>query len=357
MEEASNKTFPASTLWKKILVLVVLAVLVVLFFVIGLLVGSSHLGFVESIQALFGVGDPSSVRIVQNIRLPRVLAALLAGAGLSLSGLLMQTTLRNPMASPATLGVSNAAVFGANLSIIGFAGGYLSTGNNIQNYTSSINPFAASSIAFLFSLGAILFVLFLTKFKKFNPQTVILTGIALGFLFQAGTTILQFFASDIGISAAVVWSFGDLGRATFETDWIMLAVIAMSLVAALLLQWRYNAMGLGEEVASSLGVKVAALRFFTLLIASLLTAVIVSFLGIIGFVGIICPHAMKRLIGHNHKYLIPASVLAGSVLTLFADVISRLIGNGTALPIGAITSLLGAPFFLYLVFAKKEGEA
>lgn len=356
MPDLINQT-PRGGALKKAIVLVVLLVGVLVCFVGGIAVGSSGLSFGESVAALFGNGEVTAVRIVQSIRLPRTLAALIAGAGLAVAGLMMQTTLHNPMASPATLGVSNAAVFGANLAIIGFAGGFLSTGHNVDNYTTGFNPFATSLIAFLFAMGAVLVVLALSKIKRYAPETVILCGIALGFLFTALTTILQFYATDVGLSAAIIWTFGDLGRATFETDWIMLAVVGVGVIAFLLLQWRYNALGLGEEVASSLGVKVSLLRFFTLLVASMITAVIVSFLGIIGFVGVICPHAMRRIIGNNHKFLIPSSVLSGALLVMLADIVSRVVGNGSALPVGAITSLLGAPFFLYLIFTKKGDKA
>ena len=332
---------------------VVLSVLIVVLFFLGLMVGSSNMAFSESFMALFGQGKASAVRIVQQIRLPRLLAALIAGAGLSVSGLIMQSTLKNPMASPSTLGVSNAAVFGANVAIIGFAGGFLSLGNNLSNYSVGANPFATSTIAFIFAMASTLIVLGLCKIRSFSSETVVLAGIALGTVWTALTTLLQFFATDVGLSAAIIWTFGDLGRATYETDWIMLGVVAISCIVFIVLQWRYNALASGEDVAKSLGIRVGLLRFVSLLLSSLITAVVVSYLGIIGFVGIICPHAMKRIIGNNHKVLIPASIMAGSVLLLFSDLISRLIGNGTVLPIGAITSLLGGPFFLYLIFARK----
>ncbi len=341
---------------KRIVIFSLLAVVVVLFFV-SLMVGSSHMSLPESFMALFGQGESASVRIVQQIRLPRALAALIAGAGLSVAGLVMQSTLKNPMASPSTLGVSNAAVFGANLAIIGFAGGFLSTGGRVDNYDFGANPFATSSMAFLFAMVSTLIVLGLCRLRSFSSETVVLAGIALGTVWTALTTILQFYATDVGLSAAVVWTFGDLGRATFQTDWIMFGVVAISVIVFLFLQWRFNAVAADESVANSLGVRVNVLRFVSMLLASLITAVCVSYLGIIGFIGIICPHAMRRIVGNNHRFLIPASIVAGSFLLLFSDILCRLIGNGTALPVGAITSLLGGPFFLYLIFAKQGGKA
>ena len=187
-----------------------------------------------------------------------------------------------------------------------------------------------------------------------KANVVVLAGIAVGAMWTAATTVLQFYATDVGLSAAVIWSFGDLGRATYRTDWIMLAVVAAGTVFFMLLAWRYNALLSGGDTAGTLGVNVALLRFASLLTASVMTAVCVSFLGIIGFVGIICPHTVKRLMGQDHRWTIPASALSGSLLLLLADLLSRSLGSGSALPVGAITSLLGAPFFLTIIFARRE---
>ena len=319
-----------------------------------LFVGSSGMSAGDCLRALLGRGTAAQVRILRQIRLPRVLAAIIAGGGLSVSGLMMQTTLNNPMASPSTLGVSNAAVFGANLSIIAFAGGYLSTGHNVSNYAVGMDPYAASAMAFLFSFLSVLLILGLCRLRSFSPNVVVLAGLAVGSAWTAGTTILQFYATDVGLSAAVIWSFGDLGRATYETDLIMLAVTAVGAGLFWLLSWQYNALLSGDAAAASMGVSVRRLRFVSLLFASLITAVCVSYLGVIGFVGIICPHVTKRLLGQDHRLAIPVSILTGSLLLLLADTLSRSLGGGSALPVGAVTSLLGAPFFLFILFSRED---
>lgn len=324
--------------------------------VVCLFVGSSNMTVAECIAALRKTGSAANIRIIWNIRIPRVLAAIIAGAGLAISGLIMQTTLNNPMASPSTLGVSNAAVFGANLSIIAFAGGYLSTGNNLSNYAVGANPYATSMMAFVFATVSILMILGLCTLRSFSPNVVVLAGMAIGSVWTAATTILQFYATDVGISAAVVWNFGDLGRATYRTDAIMFAVVALGFLYFLLMSWRFNALLSGEATAKTMGIHVEALRFSSLLLASVITAVCVSFLGIIGFVGIICPHVTKKLLGQDHRVSIPASALSGSLLLLFADTLSRSMGGGSALPVGAITSLLGAPFFMVIIFSRKENR-
>lgn len=338
---------------KNIYITVAMVVAVIAMSMVCLFVGSSHMSISDCFAALAKKGPSGNVRIIWNIRIPRVLAAIIAGAGLSISGLIMQTTLNNSMASPSTLGVSNAAVFGANLSIIAFAGGFLSTGNNVANFAAGANPYATSIMAFIFSTASILLILSLCKMRSFSPNVVVLAGIAIGAVWTAATTVLQFYATDVGISAAVIWNFGDLGRATYRTDLIMFVIVALGLIFFALMSWRYNAILTGEHTATSMGINVGRLRFLSMLFASMITAVCVSFLGTIGFVGIICPHVTKKLLGQDHRVSVPVSALCGSLLLLMADTLSRSLGSGSALPVGAITSLLGAPFFIAIIFSKK----
>ena len=321
-----------------------------------LFVGSSNMSFGEAMDALLGGGTGAKSRIIWKIRVPRVLAAIIAGAGLSVAGLVMQTTLNNGMASPSTLGVSNAAVFGANLSIIAFAGGFLTTGNNLSSFDAGANPYATSVLAFVFATISVLLILGLCTLRSFSPNVVVLAGMAIGAVWTAATTILQFYATDVGLSAAVIWSFGDLGRATYRTDAMMAVVVLVGMVYFLFMSWKYNALLSGEATAKTMGIHVEGLRFVSLLLASVITAVCVSFLGVIGFVGIICPHVTKKLLGQDHRVTIPVSCLMGSLLLVLADTLSRSLGSGSALPVGAITSLLGAPFFIAIIFSRKENH-
>jgi len=341
---------------KNTAVILLLLLAVVVTGIFCLFVGSSNMTVRDAWRALLGGGSDAQSRIIWRIRIPRVLAAIIAGAGLSVAGLIMQTTLNNAMAAPSTLGVSNAAVFGANLSIIAFAGGFLSTGNNLQSFDVGANPYATSVMAFVFAVLSVLLILGLCTVRSFSPNVVVLSGMAIGAVWTAATTILQFYATDVGLSAAVVWSFGDLGRASYAKDAIMAAVVLIGFVYFLCMAWKYNALLSGEATAKTMGVHVERLRFASLLLASLITAVCVSFLGVIGFVGVICPHVTKKLLGQDHRVTLPASCLMGSLLLVLADTASRSIGSGTALPVGAITSLLGAPFFIAIIFGKKEGH-
>lgn len=341
---------------KKKLLIILLFILLIIISVLSLFVGSSNMKVIEVINALFFKGNDSFIRIIYKIRIPRIIAAIVAGGGLSIAGLIMQTTLNNYMASPQTLGVSNAAVFGANLSIIIFAGGYFISSNNNASFFTNSNPFSTSFMAFLFAILSTFLILLLCKSNEFSPNFVILLGIAMGSLFNALTTLLQYYATDVGLAAAVVWNFGDLGRATYLTDIIMFVVLFISIVFFSLNSWRYNALLSGDNVAKSLGINVKLFRFISLLLASLITATCVSFLGIIGFVGLISPHICRKIVGNDHRYLIPASLLSGSILLLLADMLSRFINNGVSLPVGSITTLLGLPFFIFIIFKKRGSE-
>lgn len=337
-----------------VIAVLILAVLVLSF--VCLFVGSADMSLSDCLKALGRNGTNAHNRIIWNIRMPRVMAAIIAGAGLALSGLIMQTCLNNPMASPSTLGVSNAAVFGANLSIIAFSGGFLATGNNPSNWDVGANPYSTSLLAFVFAVISVLMILGLCSLRSFSPNVVVLAGLALSAVWTAATTFLQYYATDVGLSAAVVWSFGDLGRATYRTDTIMAIVVAIGFVYFMVMSWQFNALLSGDATARTMGIHVDALRFVSMLLASLITAVCVSFLGVIGFVGIICPHITKKIMGQDHRLSIPVTALTGILLLLCADTLSRTIGSGSALPVGAITSLLGAPFFLAIIFSGKENR-
>lgn len=336
---------------RKKAVLAVLFLLCLFFTVLCINAGASGMSPVDVLKALFGTGDETNILIVRNIRLPRVLAAVIAGTGLASAGCVMQTVLKNPMASPSTLGVSNAAVFGANFAIIVLGAGafHSSDGDTV----SINNPYIVTLCAFLFSVGGVALILLLSSRRRFSPETVVLSGIALGSLFSAATTIIQYFAFDTQVAAAVFWTFGDLGRASYRENVIMFAATAVSFVYFFLKRWDYNAMSNGEETARSLGVRTSSVRVFSLLFACIICAVCVSFLGIIGFVGLVAPQLVKRFVGSDYRYLLPSSALAGAALLLLSDTVARSLLPVVSLPVGAVTSLFGGPVFLWLLLRKK----
>lgn len=349
-----NETRIMTLTKKRTLTLLILSILLVVLFIGSIFIGSSHMSFIDGLKGLFGVGDQTNVIIVQNIRLPRVIAAVLVGVALSISGVIMQTMSNNVMASPTTLGVSNAAVLGANIAIIIIGGGTIAfNGGNI----TITNPYFTSGMAFLFALLGILMVLGLSRINKFNNATTVLVGITFGTFCTGVTTLIQYFASDTTLATAVYWSFGDLGRANYIDDLIIFVVTAISLIFFLIFSYRYNAMLLGEDTSSTLGINLNVFRFISLLLASLLTAVCVSLVGIIGFIGLIVPQVMRKLVGNDHRFLIVSSSLMGAVVLLFSDIISRILLSGFSLPVGAITSILGAPIFIIILLVGRKKHA
>lgn len=340
---------------KKIAIILILLALVFLFFVVSVFVGSGTLSFKEVFLAIFNKGSETARLIVRRIRFPRVIAALIAGGGLAVSGLVMQTVLKNPLASPTTLGVSNAAVFGANFAIIVVgAGAFHSTHGS---WLSISNPYLVSTFSFLSAIIAAGSILLLARLKNLNASAIVLAGVAVSAIFQAGTTLIQYFASDTQVASAVYWTFGDLGRASYKTDLIMFIVVAVSTLFFFLKRWDFSAMSGGIAYAKTLGVNTRFMTIMSLLLASLITSVTVSFLGIIGFVGLTAPQFMKRIVGDDYRFLLPSSFLAGALLLLISDILGRLPIFGTSVPVGVVTSLIGGPVFLSILLRRKKNES
>ena len=339
---------------KKWFLLLGLAVLTAFLMLASANAGSSDLSLGEVCRALLGLGDERSFVVIWRLRMPRVIGAVVAGAGLAIAGCVMQTCLKNPLASPSTLGVSAAATFGANFSIIALGAGAVTSASS--GAVAISQPYLVTVSAFVCSLGAVLLILALSKLRSFSPESMVLAGTALSSLFSAGTTIIQYFGDDVGIAAAVFWTFGDLGRVSWQENGILALAVGAALVYFLFMRWNYNAMANGEELARSLGVKTSRVRFWGLLLSSLLTAVSVAFMGMIGFIGLIAPQIMKRVVGSDHRFLLPASALLGAAVLLLADTAARSVLSPVVLPVGAVTSLLGTPLFFYLLLRGRKAK-
>ncbi|SHI49548.1 iron complex transport system permease protein [Desulfatibacillum alkenivorans DSM 16219] len=323
-------------------------IVLVLISLVSISKGAASLPIGEVAKALLGFDAAKRTElIVWNIRLPQVLAAIVAGAGLSLSGAVMQSVLRNPLGSPFTLGISHAAAFGAAFAVMIMGSGTMAS-SHVGAVTIS-NPYVTTGMAFLFSMGASGVIVGISRMRGASPEIMVLSGVALGALFTAGTMFLQFFADDVQLAAMVFWTFGDVGRASWS-ELGVLSVITLAASAYFLLNaWNYNAVDAGDETAQGLGVRVQRVRIWGMIIASLVTAVAVAFLGIIGFVGLVCPHMVRRLIGGDNRYLLPASMLLGAILLLASDTVARLILAPHLLPVSILTAFMGAPVFLALI--------
>jgi len=297
----------------------------------------SH-GFKEFFRAYF----TDEENVVWSLRMPPILLGILAGIGLAIAGTTMQAVVRNPLASPYTLGIASAAGFGAALAIIlgeGFVGG---------QYLIIFN-------AFIFALLCSLFIYGISRYKDATPETMILAGIALMYLFSAMTGILQYFGEAEAVAEVVFWMFGSLGRATWDRLLLVFIILAVCIPLIMLKSWDLNTLGAGDESAKSLGVNVEQTRVVCFLLASLVTAGIICFTGTIAFIGLVAPHICRMVIGGDNRYLIPASGLFGAALLLCADTLARPPISPTILPVGLVTAFMGVPLFLYLILRRKRG--
>ena len=325
----------------------------VVLFIMAVSLGAVRVPMQEILRAFSGMDTDARFRIIiYNIRLPHAFAALLAGAGLSAAGAAMQSILRNPLGSPFTLGISQAGAFGAAFSVM-----MLGTGAMQSTQVGAVtiaNPYLTTFSAFIACMATSLIIIAIARIRGASPEVMVLSGVALGSLFSAGTMFLQYFADDVQLAAMVFWTFGDVGRAGWQEVGLMAAVVIAGVFFFVLNRWNYNAIDAGDETARSLGVRVERVRMVGMMSASLITAFIVSFLGVIGFVGLICPHIVRRIIGDDHRFVMPASCLTGAVLLLASDTVARLILAPHVLPVSILTAFLGAPTFLYLLIHERS---
>jgi iron complex transport system permease protein len=320
--------------------------------VTALAVGPAGLSAADVLASLVGTSDnPRTDAIVRGIRLPQALAAMVAGGGLAVSGAVMQAILRNPLGSPFTLGISHAAAFGAAFAVMALGSGLMSSGRAAVTIT---NPYVTTLSAFAASLLASGIIVAISRLRGAKPETMVLTGVALGALFTAATMFLQYFATDVQLAAMVFWTFGDTARATWGELGLMAVVVLPGFFYFWAKSWSYNAMDAGDETARGLGVRVERVRMTGMLLSSLVTAVLIAFLGIIGFVGLVVPHMFRRIIGADHRFLLPASLVGGALLLLASDTVARLILAPHLLPVSVLTAFLGAPTFLYLIIRGKR---
>lgn len=333
---------------KKAVTIILLTGLILVSFVASISIGAAEISASEVIKILLGQsGLQKWELIVINIRLPQALAAIIAGSGLAIAGVSMQAVLNNPLGSPFTLGISQAAAFGAAFSVVLLETGAIQ--NSASDTVTITGHYVTSVIAFVFCVAEAVIILFIARIKRTSPEVMVLAGVAMGSLFSAGTMFLQYFADDVQLAAMVFWTFGDLNRADWKELSIMSVATALGYLYFQYNSWNYNVLSTGDETAKSMGIHVDLVRIGGMLVSVALTSVIISFLGIIGFVGLICPHIMRRIVGDDQRFLVPASALTGAVLLLLSDTAARMILLPHVLPVAVITSFLGAPVFIYLL--------
>ena len=284
--------------------------------------------------------DTSIYHVVINLRMPAIVTSLVCGFGLAICGVCMQSMLKNPMADPYTMGISSGAGFGAALAMI-----------------LGLEIIAGAGIvanAFIFSLVPALVILFLSKFRNATPTMMILCGIALMYLFNAATQLFMLIADPEDLSSVYKWMIGSVDGTSMGQAFIVLVVAILGTIYVQYMSNQLNLMGLGDESAKTLGVDVERKRLIMLMVVTLVAATVVSFTGIIGFIGLVAPHMVRAIIGTDNRYLIPASGFFGAVLLLLSHLVAMTVAYPLILPVGVITSCIGGPLFLFLILRNSK---
>ena len=331
-------------IFRRLLFISIFLVLCVVLSLLNLTIGSIDIGIGEILRVLIFPGSDTAHVVVWDYRLPWTLMALFVGGALGLAGLEMQTILNNPLASSYTLGVSAGAGFGAALAYIL---GIKLLPNVPMEFVIPINAFA-------FAFLTCLLIMFVGKIRGFTGETLVLGGIAISFMFQSLLALLEYYASEETLQAIVFWLFGSLTKASMLKAQIVSIVLGLVTILLILKSWKITALRLGDEKAKSLGVNTEKLRIEVLLYVSLLSSVAICFVGIIGFVGLVAPHMARMLIGEDQRFLIIGSALCGGVILSAGAIASKIIVPGAIFPIGIITSMLGVPFFMFLVMKGRK---
>lgn len=318
-----------------------------LLFILDIATGPSLLPVTEVSKVLLNTlgldmaVDSTAYTIVMELRLPIALMALVVGGALGVGGAEMQTLLGNPMASPYTLGMAAAAGLGAALML--FFDGF------------GLNTYIAVPVgAFVFCMLAALILFGLAVMRHIGPTHLILAGIALLFLFQSLLSLVQFIASPELSQQILFWLFGSVSKATWVSVSIVSTVTAICLALFIKDAWKLTALRLGEERARSLGIKVDHLRAKTLLLVAVMTATATSFVGVIGFIGLVAPNISRMIVGEDQRFFIPVSFMVGAVLLSSASVLSKVLVPGALFPIGIVTAIVGVPFFFWLILFRRQ---
>lgn len=283
--------------------------------------------------------DDNSLYIIKNIRLPRVIMCVLSGAGLSVCGAAYQAIFRNPLSDPYTLGISSGASLGAALAIVlGF-----------DNFFFGVGGFA-----FLFALLTVWVIIRIASVgNRLHITTLLLAGISINFLMAALISILMVMNQD-SMEKIIFWTMGSLSGSKFSDIWVVLTFVLLGSIIIRVYARELNALLTGNDSARSLGVNVEKTKKLILFFSTLMIGVIVSYCGVIGFVGLIVPHIVRLLVGSDNRKIIPYSIFGGMIFMLLADILSRTLIAPSELPIGSITAVVGAPFFIYLLYNAKK---
>lgn len=327
-------------------------VLLLLLSVFAVSLGANDISLAQALQILLGPILPDGfvaevtalqAKVVMQLRLPRIVMAVVSGAGLSVAGVMMQGITRNPLVSPFTVGLSPAAAFGAALAIL-FGALQMP---EIGTYMIVGGAFASSILCAGIVLG-------IAGLSGISATTIILAGIGLTYLFSALTATLQFVATQEQLAAIVHWTFGSLNAASWDEVGFSAIMLAIAAPVFWRMAWALNALAAGEETAASLGYDLRSIRLVTALLSVLVTACIIAFTGVIGFIGLVSPHIARMLIGNDHRWLVPFSMIVGAFLLLVADTIGRSLFSPAVIPVGIVVAYVGVPLFVHLILRQRR---
>ncbi len=326
--------------------------LLIFLFFINISMGSVVIPLKQVVSWMFGQGVDNEIwfNILYKSRLPQTVTALLAGAGLAVGGMQMQTLFKNPLAGPSILGISSGAGLGVAIVVMAFSA---LNGISILGF-GTFGALTITLAAFIGAISVLFVVLFLARRLK-NNAMLLIVGIMVGYASSAIVGLLQFFSSKDDIQTFVVWGLGSFSHVSWEKHGVFIPLVLIGLIGSFFLTKPLNVLMLGENYASNLGLNIKRSRLFILMITGLLTATITAFCGPIAFLGLAVPHLCKGLFKTaDHSILMPAVMLFGAILALFCNVIARLPGFEGALPINAVTSLIGAPIVVSVILKKKN---
>lgn len=316
----------------------ILVVILIISMFLSISIGSVNISLSEIFKIIFNGEQTENYNIFMNIRMVRVLFAMVSGMCLAISGLLLQIVLRNPMADSGFLGISSGASFATTLVLL------------IIPIKSTYVPI----VSFIGGISAFFIILILSK-KDSSPSKMILIGAALNAILRGGQSFLMTMYSD-RLQGVITWQNGNLSGKTWGDLFSYISYVLPIILIIFAIKTKINVLNLSDESSLSIGVPVKKYRIFISSLAVFLAAVSVSYVGIIGFVGLLVPHIAKTLVGNNIKKTLPFSIVLGSILLLIADLFSRTIASPIEIPIGTVMSMIGGPFFIYLISKSSKGK-
>lgn len=350
---------------KRILFILLLIIIIVVMFFVSVGLGAVDIPFKDTMK-VFGhllfpdhVGAPSKAYysdFILRSRMPRMMLVILTGFTLGVSGMIMQGLLRNPLVSPFTLGVSTAASFGAAMAIVlgaGIFGDMMGTVFRFGSVSFSFGNIVTILFAFFFAMLSIAIILVLTRNRNASRSMVILSGVVISYLFQAGIMASKYFSDDDQLREITLWIMGSLSGTTWGTIALLLPIVVVCSILLFGISVDINALSAGDDVASNLGVDVPKLRRKGLVISTFMTSACLAFTGVIGFIGLMAPHICRMIIGNDSRYLLPASGLMGVVILAISDLFCRLIIRPGELPVGIVLYVIGGIFFIWMISNKK----